>query len=399
MLLRLFSAFLSINILILFIVFGISLWKVEEGTQDIINIIENTPSNLELIEHTNNYRLIEGEELARGLTIPLSIEERLPVKIKGAKRAIDIPREEGLSERAKSLNREVSSLRQGAYIKDLTGAISEIDANKLDSRISVDSSQSELKDLAAAINQMLNRINAAYQSQVRFVSDASHELRTPISVIQGYANLLDRWGKKDEKALQESIDAIKTEAQNMKELVEKLLFLARGDNETIQLHKEVLDASELVDQIVREAQLIDKSHEFHMELTPAYINADRQLIKQAIRILVDNSIKYTPTGDEIILRVHDKDDSVHIVVQDNGIGIDAENLPHIFDRFYRSDQSRARETGGAGLGLSIAKWIIERHEGYFEVISRVNIGTRITIILPAAKKLDSDLQVQEDENS
>ena len=471
MLLRLFSAFLSINILILFIVFGISLWKVEEGTQDIINIIENTPSNLELIEHTNNYRLIEGEELARGLTIPLSIEERLPVKIKGAKRAIDIPREEGLrlleridlvkyiigfsmdgksyqlvyslgpnikvllilfaiiiffellilignigkgsrmirktlkpieelSERAKSLNREVSSLRQGAYIKDLTGAISEIDANKLDSRISVDSSQSELKDLAAAINQMLNRINAAYQSQVRFVSDASHELRTPISVIQGYANLLDRWGKKDEKALQESIDAIKTEAQNMKELVEKLLFLARGDNETIQLHKEVLDASELVDQIVREAQLIDKSHEFQMELTPAYINADRQLIKQAIRILVDNSIKYTPTGDEIILRVHDKDDSVHIVVQDNGIGIDAENLPHIFDRFYRSDQSRARETGGAGLGLSIAKWIIERHEGYFEVISRVNIGTRITIILPAAKKLDSDLQVQEeDENS
>jgi len=400
MLLRLFSAFLSINILILFIVFGISLWKVEEGTQDIINIIENTPSNLELIEHTNNYRLIEGEELARGLTIPLSIEERLPVKIKGAKRAIDIPREEELSERAKSLNREVSSLRQGAYIKDLTGAISEIDANKLDSRISVDSSQSELKDLAAAINQMLNRINAAYQSQVRFVSDASHELRTPISVIQGYANLLDRWGKKDEKALQESIDAIKTEAQNMKELVEKLLFLARGDNETIQLHKEVLDASELVDQIVREAQLIDKSHEFQMELTPAYINADRQLIKQAIRILVDNSIKYTPTGDEIILRVHDKDDSVHIVVQDNGIGIDAENLPHIFDRFYRSDQSRARETGGAGLGLSIAKWIIERHEGYFEVISRVNIGTRITIILPAAKKLDSDLQVQEeDENS
>lgn len=400
MLLRLFSAFLSINILILFIVFGISLWKVEEGTQDIINIIENTPSNLELIEHTNNYRLIEGEELARGLTIPLSIEERLPVKIKGAKRAIDIPREEGRSERAKSLNREVSSLGQGAYIKDLAGAISEIDANKLDSRISVDSSQSELKDLAAAINQMLNRINAAYQSQVRFVSDASHELRTPISVIQGYANLLDRWGKKDEKALQESIDAIKTEAQNMKELVEKLLFLARGDNETIQLHKEVLDASELVDQIVREAQLIDKSHEFHMELTPAYINADRQLIKQAIRILVDNSIKYTPTGDEIILRVHDKDDSVHIVVQDNGIGIDAENLPHIFDRFYRSDQSRARETGGAGLGLSIAKWIIERHEGYFEVISRVNIGTRITIILPAAKKLDSDLQVQEeDENS
>ena len=131
--------------------------------------------------------------------------------------------------------------------------ISSIDANKLDKRISIDSSQEELKELAAAINDMLNRINDSYQSQVRFVSDASHELRTPIPVIQGYVNLLDRWGKRDEKTMQESIDAIKSETQHMKELVEKLLFLARGDNETIQLYREDIDICQIVEEIVREA--------------------------------------------------------------------------------------------------------------------------------------------------
>lgn len=294
-----------------------------------------------------------------------------------------------LAETAKNLNAEVlsmSSKADGTHIKDLAGVISSIDANKLDKRISIDSSQNELKDLASAINDMLNRINDSYQSQVRFVSDASHELRTPISVIQGYVNLLDRWGKKNEKTMQESIDAIKSETENMKELVEQLLFLARGDNETIQLHKEDFDACEVIDEIIRETQMIDQNHNFEIDLNrPAYINADRQLIKQAIRILVDNSIKYTPPGKKIILRVAIEEDSVHITVQDSGIGIAPEYLPRIFDRFYRSDESRARKTGGSGLGLSIARWIIERHGAYFEILSRVDIGTRITIVIPVTK--------------
>jgi signal transduction histidine kinase len=125
-----------------------------------------------------------------------------------------------LAEAARSLNQEVTSMgskAQDRYLRDLAGAISSIDANRLDEQISVDSSQEELKGLASAINQMLYRINDSYQSQVQFVSDASHELRTPISVIQGYVNLLDRWGKNDEKTLQESIDAIKGETESMKE--------------------------------------------------------------------------------------------------------------------------------------------------------------------------------------
>lgn len=300
-----------------------------------------------------------------------------------------------LAATAKSLNAKVLSIdtkSNGTDIKDLAGVISSIDANKLDRRISVDNSQEELKDLAFAINDMLNRINDSYQSQVRFVSDASHELRTPISVIQGYVNLLDRWGKKDEKTMQESIDAIKGETENMKDLVEQLLFLARGDNETIQLQKEDFDICAVVDEIIRETQMIDPNHNFDIDLKgPAYINADKQLIKQAIRILVDNSIKYTPEGEKIILRVAGEDDFVRITVQDSGIGIEPENLSRIFDRFYRSDESRARKTGGSGLGLSIAKWIIERHGAHFETLSRINIGTRISIVIPVSKMPPTEL--------
>ena len=271
-------------------------------------------------------------------------------------------------------------------LRDLAGTISNIDATKLDKRLSVDGTQSELKDLANAINSMLNRIDEAYRSQVRFVSDASHELRTPISVIQGYVNLLDRWGKNDEATLQEAIDAIKSEAESMKELIEQLLFLARGDNETLHLDLEVFDCSELVEEIFKETQMIDSLHTFRIkEKTTAYVNADRQLMKQALRILIENSIKYTPDNGEILVSVTSEDGMVRISVQDNGIGIDAQNLPYIFDRFYRSDESRARKSGGSGLGLAIMKWIIDRHSGTIEVISRKDIGTRTTILLPKAE--------------
>jgi two-component system, OmpR family, sensor histidine kinase ArlS len=295
-----------------------------------------------------------------------------------------------MAETARSLNEELSSMSagtDGAGIKNLAGAISTIDAKQLDKRISVDSSQNELKDLAHAINEMLNRISESYQSQVRFVSDASHELRTPIAVIQGYASLLDRWGKKDEETLQESIDAIKGETESMKVLVEQLLFLARGDNETMQLHRTIFDVCSIIEEIIRENRIIDPSHIFETRLSrPAYLEADQQLLKQAVRILVDNSIKYTPHGEKIIIKVAQQESMVNIIVQDNGIGIAPEDVPHIFDRFYRSDESRARKTGGSGLGLAIAKWIVERHNGYFEVLSRIDIGTRTTIVLPAAEK-------------
>ena len=268
-------------------------------------------------------------------------------------------------------------------LRSLAGTISSIDASRLDQRIRMDTGQKELDDLAAAINSMLNRIDEAYRLQVRFVSDASHELRTPISVIQGYASLLDRWGKDDPETLQEAISAIRSESDNMKDLVEQLLFLARGDNDTMTLYPETFDGVQLVEEVAQEARMVDPNHTFlTRESKPVMMEADRQLIKQALRILVDNSTKYTDPGGEIQIYADKEGGKVRLTVQDTGIGIDPEKLPYIFDRFYRVEESRARATGGSGLGLSIMKWIVERHGGSIEVVSRKDFGTRTRLTFP-----------------
>lgn len=271
-------------------------------------------------------------------------------------------------------------------LRTLAGKLDEINEAHLDRRISVSSDQKELSALADAINAMLERIDQAYQSQKRFVSDASHELRTPIAVIQGYANLLDRWGKDNPAARQESIDAIRTEAEAMKSLIEQLLFLARGDNHSTQLHPEPVELTAIAGTVLKEAQMIDQSHPFAGNWTEAVeLTADPGLLKQALRVLVDNSIKYTPAGGTISVAVTRSGPNARISVQDEGQGIDGEALPHIFERFYRTDESRARQTGGAGLGLSIAKWIVDRHGGWFEVTSRPGLGTDVTMIFPLAQ--------------
>lgn len=290
-----------------------------------------------------------------------------------------------LTEQAESLSREQGPLSV-KEMQSLAGTLDEINAARLDTRIDLDSTQEELQNLAQAINGLLERINESYRLQARFVSDASHELRTPIAAIQGYANLLDRWGKDDPEALDESIGAIKEEAANMKELVEQLLFLARGDNNSMQLDLQLFDAGALMQTIHQETLMINGAYDLHLHVEDAWINADQGLIKQAGRILVDNAIKYTSAEGKITLAVRKEHKKVWLTVQDSGIGIPPEDIPHIFERFYRADESRARVSGGTGLGLSIAKWIVERHGGYLEVLSREDFGTKISLVLPEAKQ-------------
>ena len=275
------------------------------------------------------------------------------------------------------------TLRPIQELSVLADKLDEINATHLDTRISVSGTQKELRELAQAINAMLDRINEAYRSQMRFVSDASHELRTPIAVVQGYANLLDRWGKDDPAIRQEAIDAIRQEADSMKELVEQLLFLARGDNDSMRIEMEDFDLTALAAEVLRETEMIDQTHIFLARWDGAVpVRADAGLIKQALRVLVDNSIKYSPEGGHILLSVRADGGAARMSVQDEGQGIGAESLPHIFDRFFRTDESRTRQTGGTGLGLAIAKWIADRHGGWFEVLSREGVGTRITMVLP-----------------
>ena len=269
-------------------------------------------------------------------------------------------------------------------LENLAGELEKIDAGHLDSRIDLPSTQKELRTLARAINEMMDRVNQAYSAQMRFVSDASHELRTPIAVIQGYAALLDRWGKSDPEALQESIDAIRAEAQSMERLVEQLLFLARGDNDSQPVKKERVDLTALAGEVLREEEMVHPERTFlpRWGEEPVSVFADPGLMKQVMRILMDNALKYSPEEGRIYLRVTPSGGHARVTVQDEGMGIPAQSIPHIFERFYRTDQSRDRKTGGTGLGLSIAIWIVERHGGWFEVVSRPDVGTRITFVVP-----------------
>jgi len=247
----------------------------------------------------------------------------------------------------------------------------------------------DLKGLEVAINSLLERMRESYRQQSRFVSDASHELRTPIAVIQGYVNMLDRWGKEDETILNESIEAIKNESEQMKKLVEQLLFLARGDSGRNPLNFETFSLNDMMQEVYEESLMIDEKHMYEFKGDgKTLVYADISMLKQTARILVDNAAKYTLAKDVISLRCGINIEGIsYFSVQDNGIGMKEIDVSHVFERFYRSDVARDKKTGGTGLGLSIAKWIIEKHEGYFEVLSREDIGTRISVVLPLKKHL------------
>lgn len=261
--------------------------------------------------------------------------------------------------------------------------VKEISVNDLSKRLDVSGINNEFKDLAKTFNAMIDEVQIAIESQNQFVSDASHELRTPISVIQGYANLLSRWGKDDREVLEESINAIKEESQSMKKLIESLLFLARGDKNTQIIEKEDFRLKDLVDEILKETNMIDDKHDIlNTNNEDVVVFGDRNLIKEALRVFIDNSIKYTKEGGYIKINTFKKNKGVYINIEDNGIGIAKKDLPNIFNRFYRSDESRNKQSGGCGLGLSIARYIIDKHDGKIKVYSKLNEGTIISIDLP-----------------
>ncbi|MDD4081356.1 MAG: ATP-binding protein [Eubacteriales bacterium] len=272
----------------------------------------------------------------------------------------------------------------------LEDAIDSLSVQSPGARISM--GNTELMGLETAVNNLIGRMHESYRQQTRFVSDASHELRTPIAVIRGYADLLARWGKDDAQVMAESVEAIQQEADNMQRLVEQLLFLARGDSGRNTFSPAPLDLAALVQEAYEEYLLIDKTHRYRLKADgPLPISGDEAMLKQALRILTDNAAKYSPKDSIITLSCQENGKGeACLSVQDNGAGIPGEDLPHIFERFYRADPARARgQGGGTGLGLAIAKWIVDRHNGYFDVFSREGVGTRITVCLPAKEFKDT----------
>ncbi len=273
-------------------------------------------------------------------------------------------------------------------LRVMTHKVQDISVNNLDTRLDVSGTKDELKDLSKTFNKMMDEIESSYEKQRQFVSDASHELRTPIAVIKGYASMINRWGKEDESVLEESMHAIEEEAKNMQSLVESLLFLARRDKGSLEMDMSQFNIKEFLEEVVRETNLIDSDHNIIEQLEyDGEIYASPDKLKQAIRIFVDNSIKYTEKEKNITIQLKATENDIYIVIKDEGIGISKEDLPYIFERFYRADEARTRgKSGGTGLGLAIAKVVVEQHNGKILVDSEENVGTEVTIILPKLQK-------------
>jgi len=268
-------------------------------------------------------------------------------------------------------------------IDKITSQAKKISASDLTKRIIIDGSDDELNRLADTFNDLIARIQYSYGKQNQFTLDASHELATPLAVIKGYTDLIDRWGKNDPEILNEGIQSIKNELSNMTRLLDTLLFISKSDNEMLKLEKTRFWLNELIVEVVKESNLVTHNHNIDFNINDSLmIEADRRLIKQMLRALIDNSIKYTPPNGKIEINSRSLNDHVVITISDTGVGIPKEELPHIFDRFYRVDKARSREFGGTGLGLSIVKWIVDIHGGLIAGESEIGTGTKMIVNLP-----------------
>ena len=264
-------------------------------------------------------------------------------------------------------------------IRDMTDKVKNINGTSLN-RLDTDLAKDELKDLALTFNEMLDRLELFMNQQKQFVSDASHELRTPIAIIQGYTEMLERWGKDDPAILEESINSLSQETASMKDLLEKLLFLSRSDKKTLKVEKEMFDLSALCHEVVKETGFIDDEHTIVSKITDdIMLSGDRGLIKELLRILVDNALKYTLEGGTITVGCTISKQNIILSVQDTGIGIAHEHIAHLFERFYRVDEARNKSTGGTGLGLAIAEQIVKVHGAQISVTSEIDEGTQFLI--------------------
>jgi heavy metal sensor kinase len=250
-------------------------------------------------------------------------------------------------------------------IREMTATVDKITAEELGRRIELPAADDEFRALALTFNNMFDRLEDSFEKQKQFVSDASHELRTPISVIQGYANLVDRWGKSDKEVLDEAISSIKSETEHMSILINQLLFLAREDKGTTAINKEKINLYELAKEVASECEMTSEDTSCTLSGDEgAMIFADSHLIKQVMRIITENAVKYTKNKPCVIeMNISKNNGKVRIGIKDNGVGMPKEDVPHIFDRFFRGDKSRNKQIPGNGLGLSIAYSVVQKHNG------------------------------------
>ena len=255
-------------------------------------------------------------------------------------------------------------------------------ADDLSRRIPLENpSNDEVGKLVTAFNQTLERLERLFTSQQRFLGDVSHELRTPLTVIKGNIGLIRRMGTPDE----ESLSSIESEVDRLSRLVGDLLLVNQAESGMLPLNLDRVQLDEVILEVLQQMHVLagERKNLVLGEIEHVQISGDRDRIKQVFVNLVSNAIAYTPNGSTIDLEMRKMNGKVQVTISDNGPGISAQDLPHIFDRFYRGEKSRKRNAaGGSGLGLSIARYIVVKHGGTIEVISEEGKGTTFIVQLP-----------------
>ncbi|HEV7663867.1 MAG TPA: heavy metal sensor histidine kinase [Chloroflexota bacterium] len=272
-------------------------------------------------------------------------------------------------------------------IDRITRAAAAISANDLSRRLNFRGSRDEVGRLAATFDRMLDRLDGAFRRQQQFTADASHELRTPLTMLSSQIDVaLER--KRSLSEYEELLRSLREDAQRMTQLVSELLTLARADAGQQLLSQEELDLGDLVRSVVEAMQPlavqrgVDLTEHIEPHIT---ISGDQTRLTQLVINLVDNALRYTLVGGQVRVEVTPNDAWAEVRVKDTGVGIAAEHLAHLFERFYRADPSRARSDGGTGLGLAIAKWTAQAHGGEISVASELGQGSTFTVRLPLSQ--------------
>jgi len=272
-------------------------------------------------------------------------------------------------------------------VDQITLAAESISISNLSDRLDVPKTSDELQRLSETLNRMLTRLDTAVQGMSQFTADASHELRAPVSVMRTTAELAVHGGRTSSE-YREDMAQILGEAERITRLIDSLLLLARADAGQGGLQHELTDISTIVREVVQQGRgmAAEKQIDFVANLgsTPVLVRGDGEALRRLFFILIDNAIKYTPKGGRVQVDLETLGRHAAIKVPDSGVGISESDLPHIFDRFWRADKVRSRGEGGAGLGLSIARWIVDQHKGSIDVESRPDHGSVFTVRIPLA---------------
>ena len=262
-----------------------------------------------------------------------------------------------------------------------------ISAQNLSSRLPVPRTGDELQRLSETLNGMLERLEQAFRRITQFTADASHELRTPVALMRTRAEIVLRRSRSEEE-YRETLRQILEDLQRTSALIENLMLLARADSGAAALERARLDLSESVNEACLEGRALAEAKQIDLQLelpeSPVWVYGDAHSLRRLFLILLDNAVKYTPPQGRITVSLRAADGCALAQVRDTGIGIAAGDLPHVFERFFRADRARSRQTGGAGLGLAIGKWIAEAHGGTVEAQSRPGEGSVFQVRIPLA---------------